>query len=102
MNGRTLHKTPPARKNKRKNPVVEVSATHDFVGRRGVHYSVTYQRELVKCGKPKCRKWHGPYWYAYWTEGTRTRTLYIGKILRPAADVLTERSRRRPAEHPRS
>lgn len=73
----------------RSNPVVETSETHDLVDGR---YSVTYQRELIKCGKPKCRKWHGPYWYAYWTAGSRTRTLYIGKQLRPAQAVLDQRA----------
>ena len=73
----------------RKNPVVETSEVHDLVDGR---HSVTYQRELIKCGKPKCRKWHGPYWYAYWSAGSRTRTLYIGKQLRPAQQVLTERA----------
>lgn len=63
---------------------------------------VTYQRELVKCGKPKCGKCksgpaHGPYWYAYtwkaqrgWLYGQgdqklergRTVSKYIGKELR--------------------
>jgi hypothetical protein len=52
--------------------------------------AVTYQRELVQCGKAKCRKWHGPYWYAYWTAGSRTRTIYVGKELRPAREVLDE------------
>lgn len=60
--------------------------THDQLGGS----SVTYQLELVQCGKPKCRKWHGPYWYAYWTSGGRTRSLYIGKRLRPAIEVATE------------
>lgn len=32
---------------------------------------VNYQRELVTCGKPKCKRCrvraaHGPYWYAYY------------------------------------
>lgn len=58
-------------------------------------YVVTYQSELVLCGKPKCRKWHGPYWYAYWTEEARTRTLYIGKALRPARVVLAEQRAKR-------
>ena len=44
----------------------------------------TYRQELVKCGKPGCQKCssgagHGPYWYAYWSEGGRTRKQYIGK-----------------------
>lgn len=73
---------------KLRNPVVE---THRFPRRednllRGSF--VTYQRELVRCGKPRCAKLHGPYWYAYWTQGGRTRSLYIGKQLRPAHDVV--------------
>ena len=44
----------------------------------------TYRQEHVKCGKPSCQKCsagagHGPYWYAYWSEGGRTRKQYIGK-----------------------
>lgn len=41
--------------------------------------SVTYQLELTLCGKPRCSKWHGPYWYAYWSEGGRKRKRYIGR-----------------------
>lgn len=53
----------------------------------------TYQLELVKCGKEKCRRCrrapaHGPYWYFYqWQPGTkakraggRLRSTYIGKV----------------------
>ena len=33
----------------------------------------TYQLESIRCGKKNCRcaegEPHGPYWYAYWTEG---------------------------------
>lgn len=43
---------------------------------------VTYQLEHVLCGKAKCRKLHGPYWYAYWKVGKRTRKRYIGKKFR--------------------
>ena len=71
--------------------MVEVSTQHDRIDGA----SVTYQRELIRCGKPRCNKWHGPYWYAYWTAGGRTRTLYIGKRLRPAAEVRTTRERPR-------
>jgi hypothetical protein len=43
----------------------------------------TYQLESVRCGKKNCHcaegKPHGPYWYAYWTEGGRTRSQYVGK-----------------------
>lgn len=45
----------------------------------------TYRSEMVRCGKKSCQcadgKLHGPYWYAYWTEGGRTRSQYIGKKL---------------------
>src|SRR5260221_9907918 len=52
--------------------------------------NVTYQCELVKCGKPKCsrcrrRPAHGPYWYGYWrswSKGGRVVSKYIGKVLR--------------------
>ncbi len=44
-----------------------------------------YQLEGVRCGKKNCHcaegKLHGPYWYAYWTEGGRTKSQYIGKKL---------------------
>jgi len=42
----------------------------------------TFRREYVRCGKPGCRKCpHGPYWYAYWREGKKTRKRYLGKTL---------------------
>jgi hypothetical protein len=45
----------------------------------------TYRLERVRCGSKKCRcasgELHGPYWYAYWLEGGRTRSQYIGKKL---------------------
>ena len=45
---------------------------------------ITYQLQYRKCGKSACgtcRKGqgHGPYWYAYWREGSRLRSGYIGK-----------------------
>lgn len=47
---------------------------------RGV--SVTYQLELVRCGK-NCKGCpHGPYWYAYYRSGGRVVSKYIGKELR--------------------
>jgi hypothetical protein len=46
---------------------------------------MTYRLERVRCGKVNCRcsggELHGPYWYAYWTEGGRTRSRYLGKEL---------------------
>lgn len=45
----------------------------------------TYQQEMVRCGKKGCRcaegQLHGPYWYAYWSEGGRVRSQYVGKRL---------------------
>ncbi len=45
---------------------------------------ITYQLQYRKCGKPSCSTCrdghgHGPYWYAYWREGSRLRSGYIGK-----------------------
>jgi hypothetical protein len=45
---------------------------------------VAYRLEMVRCGKPQCKSCpHGPYWYAYYREGKRLRSRYIG----PEADV---------------
>ena len=46
---------------------------------------ITYQLQYRKCGKSTCSTCkrgpgHGPYWYAYWREGTRLRSGYVGKI----------------------
>ena len=45
---------------------------------------ITYQLQYSKCGKPTCRtcregQGHGPYWYAYWHDGSRLKSGYIGK-----------------------
>lgn len=45
---------------------------------------ITYQLQFRKCGKVKCGtcksgRGHGPYWYAYWREGNRLHSGYIGK-----------------------
>ncbi len=40
---------------------------------------VTYRLESVRCGKPGCTKCpHGPYWYAYYREGGKLRSRYVG------------------------
>ncbi len=46
---------------------------------------ITYQHQYRKCGKSTCGTCrtglgHGPYWYAYWREGSRLRSGYIGKV----------------------
>ena len=58
----------------------------EIVERRTDYASrTTYQLERIRCGKPTCRcargAGHGPYWYAYWSEGGKTRSKYIGKQL---------------------
>lgn len=41
---------------------------------------VSYRREFVNCGKPGCSACpHGPYWYAYYREGGKLVSRYIGK-----------------------
>lgn len=51
--------------------------------RRTAH--LTYRLERVRCGKESCKcvegNLHGPYWYAYWSEGGKTRSRYVGKRL---------------------
>jgi hypothetical protein len=51
---------------------------------------ITYQLQHRKCGKSNCNtcrtgKGHGPYWYAYWRDGARTRAKYIGRTLKRIA-----------------
>lgn len=45
--------------------------------------NATLEQRFVKCGKPTCgcgtgHLQHGPYWYAYWKEGAKVRTRYVG------------------------
>jgi hypothetical protein len=54
---------------------------------------ITYQLQYRKCGKASCStcrdgQGHGPYWYAYWREGSRLRSGYIGKV-QPTGVVTT-------------
>ena len=46
----------------------------------------TYRQQGVRCGKKGCKcgggKLHGPYWYAYWSEGGKTKSQYVGKKFR--------------------
>ena len=49
------------------------------LGPRG---KVTFRQERVRCGRESCTRCpHGPYWYAYWREGGKLRSRYIGKQL---------------------
>ena len=50
--------------------------------------SVTYRLEHVNCGKDGCRSCpHGPYWYAYYREGEKLRSRYIGRELPAGVEV---------------
>jgi hypothetical protein len=45
---------------------------------------ITYQLQFRKCGKASCKTCrngpgHGPYWYAYWRQGSRLISGYVGK-----------------------
>lgn len=45
--------------------------------------TVSYREQYIKCGKEKCKcaqgHLHGPYKYAYWREGGKVITKYVGK-----------------------
>jgi hypothetical protein len=57
--------------------------------------SITFRYETVRCGKENCSRCpHGPYWYAYWKEGGRTRSRYIGRSL-PAPALQSYEQKRR-------
>jgi hypothetical protein len=62
----------------------ERSSRREVVEERSVD-NRTYRLEGIRCGKEKCKcaqgQLHGPYWYAYWSEGGKTKTQYIGKKL---------------------
>ncbi|MBX5451430.1 AAA family ATPase [Thermogemmatispora sp.] len=56
---------------------------------------VTYYRQYSFCGKPQCKKCregrgHGPYWYAYRSEGGHATRTYIGRTLPPEALAQSE------------
>ncbi len=53
--------------------------------------SITFRYETVRCGKQNCTRCpHGPYWYAYWKEGGRTRSRYVGRMLPDKARAAHE------------
>lgn len=55
-------------------PVLEL---HDVPGVP----TVSYRSQSVRCGKGCASCPHGPYWYAFWKEGGRSRSQYIGGVL---------------------
>ncbi|HWE64975.1 MAG TPA: BTAD domain-containing putative transcriptional regulator, partial [Chloroflexota bacterium] len=56
----------------------------------GAH--LTYSQQFRRCGKADCpacgtgRPGHGPYWYAYWRDGGRVRSRYLGRTLPQGAE----------------
>ncbi len=66
---------------------------------------ITYQLQYRKCGKPTCGTCkngagHGPYWYAYWREGAKLRSGYIGKTQPTGVTpVAAARAEQRLATH---
>lgn len=60
----------------------------DAVGLIPDEPTLRLRRRLVRCGKPGCRSCpHGPYWYAFWREGGRRRSRYIGRLLDDEASL---------------
>ncbi len=56
-----------------------------FMRELPIDQHITYQLQHRKCGKVSCGtcrsgQGHGPYWYAYWREGARLRSGYVGKV----------------------
>ena len=48
---------------------------------------VSFRQQHVRCGKENCNRCpHGPYWYAYWREGDKVRSRYIGKTAPARSD----------------
>ncbi len=57
--------------------------------------SLTFRYETVRCGKANCTRCpHGPYWYAYWKEGGRTRSRYVGRMLPEKVRAVHEEKQR--------
>jgi hypothetical protein len=55
--------------------------------------NATLVQQLINCGKPRCQRCkrgpsHGPYWYAYWKEGERLRSRYLGRTPTGATPVF--------------
>jgi hypothetical protein len=48
---------------------------------KSIPKNATIRKEYVNCKKPKCYhgRTHGPYYYAYWKEGSKIKKKYIGQ-----------------------
>ena len=56
------------------------SITIETAGAPPTDAAPAYRQQMVRCGKKSCTRCpHGPYWYAFWREGGRTRSRYVGK-----------------------
>ncbi|MDD3564095.1 MAG: hypothetical protein PHN90_00315 [Methanothrix sp.] len=84
------------------NQLVELKAR--VLERRREVGGITICKELVSCGKEGCKcqrgEGHGPYWYAYWYEGAKHTSLYLGGVDKSTLDqalakAKAERARRR-------
>jgi predicted ATPase/DNA-binding SARP family transcriptional activator len=70
---------------------------------------VTHRRQYTRCNRAGCGacvsggKGHGPYWYAYWQEGGRLRSHYLGKQLpSPSPGEVADANKHRPDQGPLS
>jgi predicted ATPase/DNA-binding SARP family transcriptional activator len=65
---------------------------------------ITYRAQYRRCGKAACSccasggAGHGPYWYAYWREGGRQRSRYLGKHPPPDGGAAPTQERRASAD----
>lgn len=65
--------------------------------------SVSYQLQFRKCGNKNCqcrRKniEHGPYWYAFWREGDKNKSQYIGKDMSKLGDNIFTNKKEKAVE----
>lgn len=59
---------------------------------------IRYQLEEQRCGKANCSRCpHGPYWRAYWWDGKRQLSKYVGKKLPPGVEPGQTQLRRLPS-----
>jgi hypothetical protein len=64
-----------------KNGAGIVVSTTMIDNKQEIPLNATIRRQYVQCGNPQCQKKHGPYLYAYWKEGNKTKSRYVGKKL---------------------
>jgi hypothetical protein len=80
---------------------LEAAKRERIQAKRAQPIQKTYRLEGVRCGNASCKcrqgKLHGPYWYAYWREGGKTRSQYVGKH-RPA-DARKQPRRKATGRH---